>query len=87
MVPQRAPEELSRDVERLVFAWCDRRCFRALRAILQGWPVSSGLTDDWGALLDALEKVRAFASAELTDGERAVLEDLIRAAAKVVYGT
>jgi hypothetical protein len=87
MVAQRAPEELCRDVERLVFAWCDRRCFRALRAILQGWPLSSGLTDDWGALLDALEKVRAFASAELTEGERAVLEELIHAAGKVVYRT
>jgi hypothetical protein len=80
----RTPEELCADVERLVFAWCDRRCFRALRAILQGWPLTSGLTDDWGALLDALERVRAFAGDELADSERPVVEDLIHEVEKIV---
>lgn len=72
-------------VERLVGAWCDRRALRALRAILSGWPLTSGLTDDWGDLLSALEKVRAFAREELTDDEARAIEDLIHDVQKVVY--
>jgi hypothetical protein len=74
----RTTQELCADVEGLVGAWCDRRCLKALRAVLHGWPLSSGLTDDWGGLLDALEKVRAFAGSELTQPERTLVEDLIR---------
>jgi hypothetical protein len=55
-----ARAKIVEEVEKLVGGWCDRRSLRALRAILSGWPLSSGPTDDWGNLLDALEKVRAF---------------------------
>ena len=71
------PAKIIEGVDRLVGGWCDRRCLRALRAILAGWPLSSGLTDDWGNLLDALEKVRAFARDELTKNEARAVEDLI----------
>jgi hypothetical protein len=72
------------EVELLVGGWCDRRSLRALRAILSGWPLSSGLTDDWANLLDALEKVRAFAREELTEDEARVVEDLIHDVQQVV---
>lgn len=72
-----APATIIEEVDRLVVGWCDRRCLRALRAILSGWPLSSGLTDDWGNLLDALEKIRAFAREELTESEARAVEDLI----------
>jgi hypothetical protein len=56
-----------------------------LRRVLQGWPLTSGLTDEWGALLDALEKVRAFAQPELTEDERARLDSLVSDVGNVVY--
>lgn len=76
--------EIIEEVDRLVGTWCDRRCLRALRAILSGWPLSSGLTDDWGNLLDALEKVRAFARDELTETEAGAVEDLIHEVQQVL---
>ncbi len=79
-----APAKIIEEVERLVGAWCDRRSLRALRAILSGWPLTSGLTDDWGNLLDALEKVRAFARDELTENEARAVEDLIHEVQRVV---
>ncbi len=79
-----APAEIIEEVERLVGGWCDRR---SLRAILLGWPLSSGLTDDWGNLLDALEKVRAFARDELTEVETRAVEDLIHDVQRVVHRT
>jgi hypothetical protein len=74
----RQSAEVLAEVDRLVAGWCDRRSYGALRAILAGWPLTSGLTDDWGQLLDALEKVRAFAQRDLVGDELAQVEDLIR---------
>jgi len=79
-----APPEIIEEVDRLVGGWCDRRCLPALRAILSGWPLSSGLTDDWGHLLDALEKVRAFARDGLTEQEARAVEHLIHEVQQVV---
>ncbi len=82
-----APAKIIEEVERLVDGWCERRSLRALRAILSVWPLTSGLTDDWGNLLDALEKVRAFARDELTENEARVVEDLIHDVQQVVHRT
>jgi hypothetical protein len=82
-----APAEIIEQVERLVGGWRDRRSLRALRAILSGWPLSNGLTDDWGNLLDALEKVRALARDELTDLEARAVEDLIHDVQRVIHRT
>ena len=46
-------------------------------AILSGWPLPTCMTDEWGHLLDALEKVRAFARSELTEDVARAVEDLI----------
>jgi hypothetical protein len=69
----------------LVDAWCDRRALIALREILRGWPLSSGLTDDWATLGDALKGVRAFARSELTDSERREVDELIAAVDRVAF--
>jgi hypothetical protein len=68
----------------LVEGWCDRRCLRALRAILRGYPMASPFTDGWGELLIALQDVRAFARDELTDAERTTVDVLIRAVERVM---
>ncbi|MGB7023617.1 MAG: hypothetical protein WBD73_07440 [Candidatus Acidiferrales bacterium] len=71
-------EELFRTIRGLVDAWCNRRCLVALRLILQGYPFSSPLGDGWGQLLVALQEVRASARNELTEAERATVDDCIR---------
>jgi hypothetical protein len=81
----RDPPDVLREIDQLVNGWCDRRCLAALRCILRGWPLSSPLTDAWGDLLDALEKVRAFAKDALTEDERARVEDAIHDVGRIVY--
>jgi len=71
-------EEAVERVRVLVETWCDRRCLRALRYILQGFPPMSPLNDGWGELKIALENVRAFARNELDDQEFEAINDLIR---------
>jgi hypothetical protein len=71
-------DNLFATLQRLVEGWCDRRCLRALRAILRGYPLTSALSDGWGDLLTALQDVRAFARSELTDAERTTVDDCIR---------
>jgi hypothetical protein len=66
-------------VNRLVDGWCERRCLDALREILRAWPLSSGLTDEWGELRDALARVRAVAANELNERELEVVEESIAA--------
>jgi hypothetical protein len=63
--------------QHLFEAWCDRRSASALLQILQGYPLTSDLTDDWDQLRKALEGVRAFAGFELTSEEHSAVEDLI----------
>jgi hypothetical protein len=71
-------KQLFSSIQRLVEAWCDRRCLGALRRILQGYPLTSPLTDGWQELLTALQDVRAFAVNELTPDERNMVDDCIR---------
>jgi hypothetical protein len=77
--------QLFATIQKLVEAWCDRRCLGALRGILPGYPLSSSLTDGWGDLLIALQNVRSFARNELTSDEQETLEDCIRAVDSVVH--
>ena len=78
-------ESLLESVAALVDSWCERRCLLALKIILQGYPLSSGLTDDWGSLLKALEDVRAFARDELTEEETKIVGELIGFVSRIVY--
>jgi hypothetical protein len=78
-------EDLFKEVDNFVNAWCDRRCLKALRLVLQGWPLVSGLTDDWANLYEALRQVRALAKDELTKAEIDDLDTVINTVGKVVY--
>ena len=79
------PAQAQQDVAELVEAWCDRRAFRALREILAGYPLTSGLTDDWGQLLKALEAVRGLAAVELINDEPERVDRLISEVSAIVY--
>ena len=65
-------------IQGLVESWCDRRCLRALRAVLRGYPLVSPLGDGWKELRLALENVHAFAREEITAQELRTLNNLIR---------
>jgi hypothetical protein len=74
-------------IQTLVEDWCDRRCLKALGWILRGYPLTSPLGDGWGDLLVALQNVRAFAQTELTDADRAVVDECISAVDSAVHRT
>ena len=77
--------EIHAEARRLVEAWCDRRCLRALRAALAGWPMVSHLTDSWSDFLDAMKNVRALARDELTEQVLDAVDDLVRVAERALY--
>ena len=79
------PNDVLSEVGALVDVWCDRRCLRALRAILSGYPMASTLTDSWGELARALEEVRAFARPELTEDEAARVDRPVGAASAIAF--
>ncbi len=78
-------ESILNAVGNLVEAWCDRRCYTALRHILNGYPIPSHLTDSCAGLLDALENVRAFAQEEITEDEKLRVNTLIAEVSKMVF--
>lgn len=78
-------DELFEHIDMLIKAWCDRYCLKALRHILSGYPLVSGLTDEYGQLLDALKSVRALARTEITDKEAETVDELIKIVHKILY--
>jgi hypothetical protein len=62
-------EEFHSDLRSLVDAWCDRRDLVLLRVILRGYPMASGITDEWGDLAVALKTIRAQHKSLLAAGE------------------
>jgi hypothetical protein len=72
-------------VRELVERWCDRRDLRSLRTILSGWPRVSGLTDEWGQLMDALRSLRA--DRTLPADEQETVERLVVEVERIVYRT
>lgn len=79
------PLTIQEKVGSLVDAWCDRRALHPLRLILRGYPLVSGPTDDWAALLDSLSDVRAMCQSELPEAERRQVEACIVATEPLVY--
>ena len=83
-VDSQSLDNLLESVKALVDAWCDKRCLPALRFILQGYPLSSPLTDGWAELLKALEDVRVFAKDAITEEETETLNKLIGSISGIV---
>lgn len=77
-------EEVLESVKMLVESWCDERKLAALKFILNGYPLSSFLTDNWGELLKALENVRTFAKHELTEKEHQTVNSLINSIQHII---
>jgi hypothetical protein len=62
--------ELFKIVDNLVDGWCESRALQPLRHILDAYPLSNGLTDDWERLHEALRSVRAFCRDQLSAEEQ-----------------
>jgi hypothetical protein len=54
-------------IDKLDDDWCERRALKPLRFILRSYPLCSGLTDEWGELLDALKDIKGLSGSELTN--------------------
>ncbi|MDQ3648748.1 MAG: hypothetical protein M3458_00425 [Acidobacteriota bacterium] len=82
---EQSPEDVLESVKALVDAWCGKRRLLILRFILQGYPLSSPLTDGWAELLKSLENVRAFTRDELSEEEKQTVDQLIASTSRIVY--
>lgn len=80
-----SPDGINSGCSELFDIWCDRRAARPLRHLLRAWPLSSGLTDDWGDLHEALRALRADCRTEISEAELARVDDLISAIAAIVF--
>lgn len=77
--------EIFSKVDKLLDNWCERRALKPLRFVLRSYPLCSGLTDEWGALLDSLKDIKGLCGSELSDEEKKVLVDLVNAVEDIVY--
>ena len=74
-----------RKIDKLIDDWCERRALKPLRFILRSYPLCSGLTDEWGALLESLKDIKGLCGSELTSEEKKVLVEVINAVDDAVY--
>ena len=71
------PDEIHESIETLFDQWASRSNYLALKHLLNGWPLSSGLTDDWANLLEELQFISDSYGGSLTEEERRILLMLI----------
>jgi len=79
-------QALADALNHLIDGWCARRAIAPLRAVLPAWPLVSGLTDDWGALLTAIRSVEQRPDQGLTPEELELLGDCRRFVEGQIYG-
>jgi hypothetical protein len=72
------PKEIFERIDKLIDGWCERRALAPLRQILRSYPLASGLTDEWGELLNSLKDVKVFCKDALVDAETREVKELIR---------
>ncbi len=72
-------------VAALVDAWCDERKLRCLRFVLQAFPLTSGVTDNWDELAKQLRNVETFCKDDLADEELSQVRELARDVEKMVH--
>jgi hypothetical protein len=78
------PDDINAECSELFDVWCERRAARPLRHLLRAWPLTNGPTDDWGDLHEALRALRTDCRTEISEAERASVDELIRTIAVTV---
>ena len=81
------PDEFHTEVQSLIDIWCHDRALNPLRAVLNAYPVASGLTDEWYAIADAFKTIRAQYRAELSGDVLDRVIELQHYCENVVHGT
>jgi len=66
-------------IDILIDGWCERRNLKPLRYILRSYPLCSGMTDEWGELLESLKDIKGLCGKELTSEEKKVLIEVLNA--------
>ena len=69
--------EIFSKIDKLIDNWCARRALKPLRFILRSYPLCSGLTDEWNALLESLKDIKGLCGSELSNEEKKVLTEVI----------
>jgi len=72
------PDALFQLLDRLADSLCERRAFRPLRFLLQGYPLHSPLSDGWFDLLNALKDIKGLCHNDTTTEEQAWLREAIQ---------
>jgi hypothetical protein len=72
-------------IDLLIDSWCEKRKLCCLRRILQYYPLSNTLTDDWGNLLNSLKDIKHHCKDEITEKDIESLNILINEIEPIVY--
>ncbi len=79
------PKIILQKIDTLINCWCERRCLKPLRYILQHYPLLSGLTDEWGALYESLRDIKGLCQKELNSEEQKTLTEIINAVHDIIH--
>lgn len=77
--------EIVSKIDELINSWCGRRALKPLRFILESYPLGSGLTDEWFAVLESLKNIKGLCGSELTNEEKKLLVELVKSVEDIVY--
>ena len=60
-------------LDELVDRWCERRALGPLRVVLAGYPLVSGLSDEWATLYATIRNLKGLAPDQLLPEERVLI--------------
>jgi hypothetical protein len=66
-------------------AWCERRAVGPLQHLLRAWPLTGGLTDDWGRRYEALRSIQAERSLDLPATEIEDLAGIVKGVSTIIH--
>ena len=72
-------------LRQLIDSWCERRALNPLRVILPCYPLTSGLTDEWGLLSKSLKTIRVQFPNDLAAAELDQVIELQHLAESAIY--
>ena len=78
--PEDANVDIRAEVNALLEAWCDRRCYGAICALFGAYRTINGLTDGWEEFVEGLKRLRTLCkeqSSGVTEAEAAKVQLLI----------
>jgi hypothetical protein len=62
-------------LDQLIDGWCERRALQPLRVVLAGYPLVTGLTDEWATLYATIRELKGLAPGVLRPEESAAVAE------------